>query len=101
MVDKQCQGHIEDLPVKRLAFSEKYRLGIGTFTPSDPKSQDISELGRGIDLSTIGEVGVESDPRAYRFDGELNIANRGIMDFVELLKTDEKALYDFRTADQE
>ncbi len=39
-------------------------------------SQDISELVGGIDLSTIGEVGVESDPRAYRFDGELNIANR-------------------------
>src|SRR5229473_2874575 len=86
MVDTQYKGHIEDLPVKRLAFSEKYRLGIGTFTPSDPKSQDISELVGGIDLSTIGEVGVESDPRAYRFDGELNIANRGIMEFVEMLK---------------
>jgi hypothetical protein len=49
-------------------------------------SQDISELVGGIDLSTIGEVGVESDPRAYRFDGELNIANRGVMEFVEMLK---------------
>ena len=52
----------------------------------DPKSQDISELIGGIDLSTIGEVGVESDPRAYRFDGELNIANRGLMEFIEMLK---------------
>src|SRR5712692_1996029 len=86
MVDTQFVGHIEDVPVKRLAFSEKYRVGVGTFTPSDPKSQDISELVGGIDLSTIGEVGVESDPRAYRFDGELNIANRGIMEFVEMLK---------------
>src|SRR6266581_7029568 len=86
MVDTQYKGHIEDVPVKRIAFSEKYRVGVGTFTPSDPKSQDISELVGGIDLSTIGEVGVESDPRAYRFDGELNIANRGIMEFVEMLK---------------
>jgi serine protein kinase len=101
MVDTQYQGHIEDLPVKRLAFSEKYRLGIGTFTPSDPKSQDISELVGGIDLSTIGEVGVESDPRAYRFDGELNISNRGIMEFVEMLKTDEKFLYVLLTLSQE
>src|SRR5215469_12702901 len=101
MVDTQYQGHIEDVPVKRLAFSEKYRLGIGTFTPSDPKSQDISELVGGIDLSTIGEVGVESDPRAYRFDGELNIANRGIMEFVEMLKTDEKFLYVLLTLSQE
>ncbi|HNH81345.1 MAG TPA: LAGLIDADG family homing endonuclease [Acidobacteriota bacterium] len=49
-------------------------------------SQDISELTGSIDLSSIGEVGVESDPRAYRFDGELNIANRGIMEFIEILK---------------
>jgi len=101
MVDTQYTGRIEDVPVKRLAFSEKYRVGVGTFTPSDPKSQDISELVGGIDLSTIGEVGVESDPRAYRFDGELNIANRGIMEFVEMLKTDEKFLYVLLTLSQE
>src|SRR5437667_5685037 len=101
MVDTQCAGHLEDVPVKRLAFSEKYRVGVGTFTPSDPKSQDISELVGGIDLATIGEVGVESDPRAYRFDGELNIANRGIMEFVEMLKTDEKFLYVLLTLSQE
>jgi len=101
MVDTQYSGRIEDVPVKRLAFSEKYRVGVGTFTPSDPKSQDISELVGGIDLSTIGEVGVESDPRAYRFDGELNIANRGIMEFVEMLKTDEKFLYVLLTLSQE
>src|SRR6266853_667431 len=101
MVDNQYRGRIEDVPVKRIAFSEKYRIGVGTFTPSDPKSQDISELVGGIDLSTIGEVGVESDPRAYRFDGELNIANRGIMEFVEMLKTDEKFLYVLLTLSQE
>ncbi len=101
MVDTQYKGRIEDVPIKRIAFSEKYRIGVGTFTPSDPKSQDISELVGGIDLSTIGEVGVESDPRAYRFDGELNIANRGIMEFVEMLKTDEKFLYVLLTLSQE
>jgi serine protein kinase len=101
MVDTQYTGRIEEVPVKRIAFSEKYRIGVGTFTPSDPKSQDISELVGGIDLSTIGEVGVESDPRAYRFDGELNIANRGIMEFVEMLKTDEKFLYVLLTLSQE
>ncbi len=101
MVDTEYRGRIEDVPVKRIAFSEKYRVGVGTFTPSDPKSQDISELVGGIDLSTIGDVGVESDPRAYRFDGELNIANRGIMEFVEMLKTDEKFLYVLLTLSQE
>ncbi|MFN3652745.1 MAG: PrkA family serine protein kinase [Armatimonadota bacterium] len=91
----------ESVPVQRIVFSEKHRVGIGTFTPSDPKSQDISELVGGIDLSTIGEVGVESDPRAYRFDGELNIANRGLMEFIEMLKCDEKFLYVLLTLSQE
>jgi len=91
----------ESVPVRRIVFSEKHRVGIGTFTPSDPKSQDISELVGGIDLSTIGEVGVESDPRAYRFDGELNIANRGLMEFIEMLKCDEKFLYVLLTLSQE
>src|SRR6266542_3193745 len=91
----------EQVPVKRIVFSEKHRSGIGTCTPSDPKSQDIAELVGGIDLSTIGEVGVESDPRAYRFDGELNIANRGLMEFIEMLKCDEKFLYVLLTLSQE
>jgi hypothetical protein len=36
-LDNEYQGHIEHVPVKRIPFSEKYRVGIGTFTPSDPK----------------------------------------------------------------
>lgn len=94
-------GRHEDVLVRRVSFSEKERVGIGTFSPSDPKSQDITELTGSIDLSTIGEVGVESDPRAYRFDGELNIANRGLMEFVEMLKVDEKFLYSLLTLSQE
>ena len=94
-------GRHEDVHVHRIVFSEKERIGIGTFAPSDPKSQDITELTGSIDLATIGEVGVESDPRAYRFDGELNIANRGLMEFVEMLKVDEKFLYSLLTLSQE
>ncbi|MGH9754490.1 MAG: PrkA family serine protein kinase [Blastocatellia bacterium] len=94
-------GRHEDVLVQRIVFSEKDRVGIGTFAPSDPKSQDITELTGSIDLSTIGEIGVESDPRAYRFDGELNIANRGMMEFIEILKVDEKFLYSLLTLSQE
>ncbi|MBI2942053.1 MAG: PrkA family serine protein kinase [Chloroflexi bacterium] len=97
----EYDNRMENVRVERIAFSEKQRTGIGTFTPSDPKSQDISELTGSIDLATIGEYGVESDPRAYRFDGELNIANRGLMEFIEMLKCDEKFLYGLLTLSQE
>src|SRR5687768_2681450 len=97
----EFDGVAEQMPVERIAFSEKNRVGIGTFSPSDPKSQDITELTGSIDLSRIGEYGVESDPRAYRFDGELNVANRGLMEFVEMLKADEKFLYGLLTLSQE
>jgi serine protein kinase len=98
---EQYQGDIYRVPVKRLFFSEKERVGIGTFVPSDPKSQDISELVGSIDLSTVGDYGSESDPRAYRFDGELNVANRGLMEFIEMLKADERFLYVLLTLSQE
>jgi serine protein kinase len=94
-------GDFLKLPVKRFFFSEQSRVGIGTFVPSDKKSQDISELVGSMDLSKIGEYGSESDPRAYRFDGELNVANRGVMEFVEMLKVDQKFLYVLLTLAQE
>lgn len=101
MLKDVYKGRIEDVIIQRIGFSEKNRIGIGTFTPSDPKSQDISELTGSVDLATIGTYGSESDPRAYRFDGELNVANRGLMEFIEMLKCDEKFLYGLLTLSQE
>lgn len=94
-------GDFTKFTVKRLFFSEQERVGIGTFLPSDPKSQDISELVGSINFARIGEVGVESHPEAFTFDGELNIANRGMMEFIEMLKSDEKFLYVLLTLTQE
>jgi len=101
MLETECDGNIEKVAVERVFLSEDHRLGIGTFTPSDPKSQDIADLTGSIDFSTIAEYGSESDPRAYRFDGELNIANRGLMEFQEMLKCDEKFLWNLLSLSQE
>ncbi|MBX5436730.1 MAG: PrkA family serine protein kinase [Alicyclobacillaceae bacterium] len=94
-------GDIERVQVERVILSEERRVGIGTFSPSDPKSQDIADLTGSIDFSTITEYGSESDPRAYRFDGELNKANRGLMEFQEMLKCDEKFLWHLLSLTQE
>ncbi|MBE3555768.1 MAG: PrkA family serine protein kinase [Firmicutes bacterium] len=101
MLDEQYHHHIEAVPVVRIFLSEQNRCGIGTFTPSDPKSQDIADLTGSIDFSTIAEYGSESDPRAYRFDGELNKANRGLMEFQEMLKLDEKFMWNLLSLTQE
>lgn len=100
-LEKEYGGEIENVLVERIFFSEDKRVGIGTFTPSDPKSQDIADLTGSIDFSTIAEFGSESDPRAYRFDGELNKANRGMMEFQEMLKLDEKFLWHLLSLTQE
>ncbi|AXF57661.1 PrkA family serine protein kinase [Salicibibacter kimchii] len=100
-LEEEYGGRIEDVMVERIFFSEDRRTGIGTFSPSDPKSQDIADLTGSIDFSTIAEFGSESDPRAYRFDGELNKANRGLMEFQEMLKSDEKFLWHLLSLSQE
>lgn len=100
-LEKEFGNRIEDVPVERVFFSEDKRTGIGTFSPSDPKSQDIADLTGSLDFSTIAEYGSESDPRAYRFDGELNKANRGLMEFQEMLKCDEKFLWHLLSLTQE
>ncbi len=87
--------------VKRLSLSERDRVGIGTFQPKDEKNQDSTELTGDINYRKIAEYGSDSDPRAFNFDGEFNIANRGIIEFVEVLKLDVAFLYDLLGASQE
>src|SRR4051795_12750210 len=95
---KKVMDHVK---VKRLILSEKDRRGIGTFQPKDEKNQDSTELTGDINYRKIAEFGSDSDPRAFNFDGELNIANRGIVEFIEVLKLDVAFLYDLLGASQE
>lgn len=94
----QVMKHIR---VKRMVISERDRVGIGTFQPKDEKNQDSTELTGDINYRKIAEYGSDSDPRAFNFDGEFNIANRGIIEFIEVLKLDVAFLYDLLTASQE
>ena len=87
--------------IERVVLSERDRIGIGTFQPKDEKNQDSTELTGDINYRKIAIYGSDSDPRAFNFDGEFNIANRGIIEFVEVLKLDVAFLYDLLTASQE
>ena len=92
---------VQDVRVRRLILSEKDRIGIGTFQPKDEKNQDSTELTGDINYRKIAQYGSDSDPRAFNFDGEFNVANRGIIEFVEVLKLDVAFLYDLLGASQE
>jgi serine protein kinase len=92
---------IEHVRVRRFVLSERDRVGIGTFQPKDEKNQDSTELTGDINYRKIAEYGSDSDPRAFNFDGEFNIANRGIIEFIEVLKLDVAFLYDLLGASQE
>lgn len=95
---RQVLAHVQ---VRRVLLSEKDRVGIGTFQPKDEKNQDSTELTGDINYRKIAQFGSDSDPRAFNFDGELNVANRGVCEFIEILKLDVAFLYDLLGASQE
>src|SRR5262249_46552637 len=95
------QKVMQHIQIRRVMLSEKDRVGIGTFQPKDEKNQDSTELTGDINYRKIAEYGSDSDPRAFNFDGEFNIANRGLIEFIEVLKLDVAFLYDLLGASQE
>jgi serine protein kinase len=92
---------VSHVKVRRLVLSEKDRIGVGTFQPKDEKNQDSTELTGDINYRKIAIYGSDSDARAFNFDGEFNVANRGIIEFIEVLKLDVAFLYDLLGASQE
>lgn len=95
---KVVENHIR---VFRKVHSESDRVGIATFQPKDEKNQDSTELTGDINFAKIPHFGSDSDPRAFNFDGEFCVGNRGIVEFIEMLKLDTAFLYDLLGASQE
>jgi serine protein kinase len=99
--DGDWEKVVSHVRVQRFVLDEQDRRGIGTFQPKDEKNQDSTELTGDLNYRKIAEYGSDSDPRAFNFDGEFNVANRGMLEFVEVLKLDVAFLYDLLGATQE
>lgn len=97
--EQDWHRNINNVQVKRVYISEENRSGIGTFAPAE--RNDMVELYGSADLSRIEYYGSESDSRAYSFDGELHKANRGIMEFIEILKAKSDFLHILLTLAEE
>lgn len=91
----------EHIRVVRKVYSEANRCGIATFQPKDEKNQDSTELTGDIDYSKLPFYGADSDSRSFNFDGEFCRGNRGVIEFIEMLKLAKEFLYDLLGASQE
>lgn len=100
-LEHELEGDYMKLPVRRVFFSEMNRVGVGTFQPADPKNQNQAELTGSLNYAKVTEFGSEAHPLAFDFNGELNIANRGLMEFIEMLKVDRKFRHVLLTLAQE
>ena len=97
----EWEGDWRKIPVERMTISENERRGIGTFLPGDPQVQEISDLMGEVDFSTITTYGSQSHPYAYRYDGELQVGNQGILELQELFKLSPKLLYPLLSVTEE
>ncbi|MGE3920232.1 MAG: PrkA family serine protein kinase [Gammaproteobacteria bacterium] len=96
----EYNGDITKFKVVRLKPSIYNKIGIAKTEPGDENNQDISSLVGKIDIRKLEEYS-QDDPDAYSFSGGLCVANRGLLEFVEMFKAPIKVLHPLLTATQE
>ena len=84
-------GRVSDMPVKRVIFSEHEAVGMGYYVATNP-NPDVSLLVGSVNTERLEGDRIEVAGRAFRLDGELNVANRGMVEFVEIFKADPHLL---------
>jgi len=93
-------GDITRFRVVKLYPSMLSQVAIAKVEPGDENNQDISSLVGKIDIRKL-ETYSQDDPDAYSYSGGLCLANRGILEFVEMFKAPIKVLHPLLTATQE
>ena len=87
MLRTEYNGKVSEMPVTRVTLSEQDAIGIGYYVATNPNPSDALLVGS-VDTSQLDGDRIEVAGKAFRLDGELNIANRGMMEFVEMFKAD-------------
>ena len=93
-------GDITRFRVVKLHPSMLSQVGLAKTEPGDENNQDISSLVGKIDIRKL-ETYSQNDPDAYSYSGGLCLANRGMLEFVEMFKAPIKVLHPLLTATQE
>jgi len=96
----EYNGDITRFKVVRLKPSLLNQIAVSKTEPGDENNQDISTLVGKVDIRKL-EHYPQNDPDAYSYSGGLCLANRGILEFVEMFKAPIKVLHPLLTATQE
>ncbi len=99
-LEEEYAGKYEEVPVVTRQFSKRHRIGVGVVPPVDPNNQDTSVLIGSEDISKL-DLYSEGDPRVLDLNGAINVANRGVCEFIEVFKNDTEYLHAMITATQE
>ncbi len=97
---REYGGDITRFRVVRLNPSVLSQIAVAKTEPGDENNQDISSLVGKIDIRKL-ESFSQDDPDAYSYSGGLCLANRGVLEFVEMFKAPIKVLHPLLTATQE
>jgi serine protein kinase len=93
-------GDITKFRVVKIRPSVMSQIAVAKTEPGDENNQDISSLVGKIDIRKL-ETYSQNDPDAYSYSGGLCLANRGMLEFVEMFKAPIKVLHPLLTATQE
>ncbi len=96
----EYNGDITRFRIVKLSPSILRQIAVSKTEPGDENNQDISSLVGKIDIRKLEEYS-QNDPDAYSYSGGLCLANRGLLEFVEMFKAPIKVLHPLLTATQE
>ncbi|HEX5802746.1 MAG TPA: PrkA family serine protein kinase [Azospira sp.] len=93
-------GDIGKFRVVKIRPSVLQQIAVTKTEPGDENNQDISSLVGKVDIRKL-ETYSQNDPDCYSYSGGLCLANRGVLEFVEMFKAPIKVLHPLLTATQE
>lgn len=96
----EFNGDISQFTVIKVKPSRLNQIAVAKTEPGDENNQDISSLVGKVDIRKLEEFS-QDDPDAYSYSGGLCLANRGLLEFVEMFKAPIKVLHPLLTATQE
>lgn len=92
---------LSHIKVQRFVYDADKKVGIGSYTPRDEKSQEAGSLVGNIDYSLLPRFGSESHPLVHDYKGELCAGANGFVEIHEILKLSDKFLYELLFATQD